>query len=180
MEVFYSFERVQLDDMIDFPLDEFEVLATGAGEVTFIEISPVGVFEISGKIAGGVRQLVCLVANQQVVTAAEGGPIRLEAANRLILQRFHEGILGIVSDWEKEGFPLEIGLEVRGVALELILPAERRVASNDFIVLSEAESEGVLVGIADLMELFDAEVMVAGAEDEFEADLIVKEAGDCI
>lgn len=54
---------MQFDHMVDFPLDQFEILATGASEVSFIEIDPVRVFEISGEVAGGIGELISFIAN---------------------------------------------------------------------------------------------------------------------
>ncbi len=53
-----------------------------------------------------------------------------------------------------------------GVALKLIFPTERRVPTDDLIILSETESKSVLIGIADLVEFLNAEVVVTGSEDE--------------
>lgn len=64
---------------------------------------------------------------------------------------------------------------MRGALGELLLPAERRIPSDDLVILSEAKSDGVFVGIADLVELLDAEVVVAGSEDQLEGDLFFEE-----
>jgi hypothetical protein len=86
----------------------------------------------------------------------------------------------LVSNREEEGFPFEVGLEVGGILVELVLPGERSVAPDDLVVLGLAEDEGIFVGIAHLVEILDAEFVVAGPVDEFEADFVIEEGGDGI
>ncbi len=64
--------------------------------------------------------------------------------------------------------------------MELVFPGEGRVATDDFVILGQAESECIFVGVAHLVELFDAEVVVAGSEDELEADFVIEKCGDCL
>ena len=66
------------------------------------------------------------------------------------------------------------------ISLELIFPAEWCVPSDDFIIFCEAEGERAFVGVAHLVKVFYAEVVVAGSEDEFEADFTIEEGGDCL
>lgn len=67
-----------------------------------------------------------------------------------------------------------------GISVELVFPAEGRVPSDDFVILGQAEGECIFVGVAHLVEFFDAEVVVAGSEDELEADFVIEECGDCL
>ena len=48
---------------------------------------------------------------------------------------------------------------------KMILPAQRCVATNDLVILREADGQGVLSAITELVELFGAEAMVAGSVD---------------
>lgn len=64
--------------------------------------------------------------------------------------------------------------------MELILPVQRRIASNDLVVLSQAKRNGILIRIAHLMELLDAELVITGPVDQFQADLVIEEGSDDI
>lgn len=77
---------MQLDDVVDLPLNQFEIFATSPREVSLIEIGSVGMFEIAREVAGGIGELVSLVADQQVVATSEGRSVGLEAANGFILE----------------------------------------------------------------------------------------------
>jgi hypothetical protein len=62
-----------------------------------------------------------------------------------------------------------------GISLKLVLPTKRRIPTNDLIILSQAKRQGILIGITNLMEIFYAEVVIAGPEDKLQADLIIEE-----
>lgn len=51
------------------------------------------------------------------------------------------------------------------IFMELILPAQRCIPSNDLVILSQTERQGVLVGITHLVKLLHAEFVMAGPVD---------------
>lgn len=59
--------------------------------------------------------------------------------------------------------------------MELVLPSERSVSSNDLIIFSLADRKRMLIGITNLMEILYIEFVVAGPEDEFEWDCLIEE-----
>lgn len=136
--------------------------------------------EVAREVRGGVWQFVGPVSDEQVVSASESRTVRLEATNSLILQRFYKRILGLISNREEEGFSLEISLEMCRVFMELILPAQRCIPSNDLVILSQTKRNGVLIRITHLMKLLNAKFMVAGAVDQLQADFIIEEGSDDI
>jgi hypothetical protein len=52
-----------------------------------------------------------------------------------------------------------------GISMKVIFPGQRSIASNDFVILSHADGDRVFEGIADTVELLDAETVIAGPED---------------
>lgn len=72
-----------------------------------------------------------------------------------------------VRNGEDKGLPFEVSFEMGRISMELIIPAQRCVSSNDLIVFSEAKSDSIFHSVADSVEFLDAEVVIAGSEDQF-------------
>jgi hypothetical protein len=66
---------VQLDDVVDLPLDQLEVLATCSGEVPLVEVGAVGVLEVTGEVGGGIGQFIGSVPDEEIIASPEGGSI---------------------------------------------------------------------------------------------------------
>jgi hypothetical protein len=156
---------MQLDHLEDLPFLHFEVFTASARKVSFVEFVEVGVFEVTREVACRVGEFIGTIADQQVIASPEGRSVGLEAADGLVFERLHERVLGLVSDRKDESFPLEVGLEMCGISMEMVVPTERSEPSDDLVVFGEADGEGVLNAIAHLMELLDAESVVAGPVD---------------
>lgn len=56
--------------------------------------------------------------------------------------------------------------------MKVIVPGERSVSTYDFVVFGEADSHGIVDAVAEIVELLDAEGVVAGSVDEFKADFV--------
>lgn len=63
-----------------------------------------------------------------------------------------------------------------GIFMKVILPAERSIPSNDFVVFSQTNCKSALNTVTDLMEVFDSESMIAGSIDEFKRNLVIEKA----
>ena len=70
--------------MVHLPLLKLEILATRAGEISFIEIIWVGMLKISREVAGGIWYLVSFISNKEIVSPTKGRPISFEAASCFI------------------------------------------------------------------------------------------------
>ena len=64
--------------------------------------------------------------------------------------------------------------------MELILPVQWCIPSNDLVILSQAERKRILIGIAHLVKLLHAEFVMTGPIDEFQADFKIEEGSDDI
>lgn len=76
---------MNFDNVKDFPLLKFEVLATCSSEISLIEVGSIGVFEIARKVRSCIRKLIGFVANQEVISSSKSWSIRFKAANCLVL-----------------------------------------------------------------------------------------------
>ena len=151
--------------MKNLPLLYFETFPAGACKISFVEFVHIGVLEISGEVAGRIGKLIRPVSYQQIVSSSKGGPIPTKATNCLVFEGFDEWILGIISNRKDKGFPFEICFKMRGISMKMVFPAKRCEPSDNFVVLGEADGQGVINSIADLVEFLDTEAVVAGSVD---------------
>lgn len=156
------------------------MLAAGPCELVLIEAASFGNFEVARKVGATASNLVCPVPNQKIIASSKGRSIRSETADCLVFKGFGKGVFDVIGDRKQKGFSSEIRLKVSFVLLEVLLPTQRCKSPYNFKVLSEAESECVGVGIASLMKVSHAEVVIACSEQQLEFDLMLEEAGQHI
>jgi len=61
-----------------------------------------------------------------------------------------------------------------GVFWKLVLPVEWSVTPDYFVILSEADSQSILIRVANLMKSFDIELMVTCSEYKFKSNFFLK------
>jgi hypothetical protein len=51
--------------------------------------------------------------------------------------------------------------------MEMVLPTQRRIPSDDLIILSQTNGKSIFNAITDLMKILDSKPMIAGPIDQF-------------
>jgi len=132
--------------------------------------------EVPRKVASCIWKLIRLISNQEVIPSSEGRSISFEAAYCLIFERLDQRIFDFIRYRKYESLSFEICFEMSGIFMKVILPAERSIPSNDFVVFSQTNCKSALNTVTDLMEVFDSESMIAGSIDEFKRNLVIEKA----
>lgn len=122
VNILNSSQRMYLDHMKHLPFNQLEFLPAGARKATFVEVSRVGVYEITREVGIGRGDFVAMVSYQKIIPASEGRPITIKTANRLIFQGLGKWVLGLVGNREQKSLPPEVSFEVSRGFAKLILP----------------------------------------------------------